>query len=100
MHVGFLLVVLIPALCTLIPKRSTPSRYIFHTHQAVFVGANTTLSPQSETLSMLIDPVEKFMNEENDAAANDRNADVPDDVSAASASPPCASVALPRAQCR
>ena len=30
---------------------------------------------------MLIDPVEKFMSEENDAAANDRNAEVPDDVS-------------------
>jgi len=43
-------------------------------------ASETTLTIQSETLSMLVDPVEKFMSEENDAAANDRNAEVPDDV--------------------
>ena len=36
---------------------------------------------QSETLTMLVDPVSKFFSEVNDPAANDANSSVPDDIS-------------------
>ena len=35
---------------------------------------------QTETLGMLVDPVEKFMSTDNDAAQNDRDAAVPAEV--------------------